>query len=219
MHLERNVDEAGFFSFVQCIHPVQSKPWGTGIQGRKLVILQHRPAHHHLRQLCTSGSFCLDRIHQATVPQHGDALADGQDFVQFMGDENAAMPFRCHLTQNAEQIIDFAGREHRRRFVEDEDGSAFVEGAQNLDSLLFAHRKLPDGCMHIHAQIVVMGELIELGCHIIQIQPIPTGRLHAERNILNDRQRWHQHEMLMDHANPLGNGFGRRVDFRGLAIQ
>ena len=53
-------------------------------------------------------------------------------------------PSLDHVPQRHKQIIDFLGRQHGGRLVQNDETGAPVERFEDLDALLLADRKLPD---------------------------------------------------------------------------
>ena len=78
------------------------------------------------------------RRHDPAVAQHADAIGDLEHFVQLVRDEDDGEALRRQAAHGPQQAPRLLGREHRGRFVEDEDASAEVEQAQDLDPLLLS---------------------------------------------------------------------------------
>ena len=72
-----------------------------------------------------------------------------------------------------------------------------VEELEDLDTLLLPDPQLPDAGPRIHAKAHRPGE----GGHLLvasgQVQPEPPA-IQAEQDVLRDRLRWHQREVLVD---------------------
>ena len=60
------------------------------------------------------------RRHDAAPPQHGDAVGDGDDLAQLVGDEHDADALGAQPADRAEQGVDVQGGEHGGRLVEDQ---------------------------------------------------------------------------------------------------
>ncbi len=63
---------------------------------------------------------------------------------QLVGDEDDRRALVGELAQHLEQLVGLGRREHRRRFVEDQDVGLPVERLEDLDALLGADRKVLD---------------------------------------------------------------------------
>ncbi len=69
------------------------------------------------------------------MPPIDDAVADIEDFRQFMGDEDDALPLRPQSSEDRQQLGDFARREIGGRLVEDHELRVAQHGFQDLDPL------------------------------------------------------------------------------------
>ena len=76
--------------------------------------------------------------------EHGDAVGDGHDLAQLVGDEDEGLPLVAEGTDDVEEVVDLQGREHGGRLIEDEQLGAAVEDLQDLDALLEAERNVLD---------------------------------------------------------------------------
>ncbi len=82
--------------------------------------------------------------HDAPSPQHGDAIGDGDDLAQLVGDEHDADALGAQPADRAEQRIDVQRGEHGGRLVEDQDSTVVVQRLDDLDALALADRQLLD---------------------------------------------------------------------------
>ena len=92
---------------------------------------------HHLRDQLDLRQL-LDGVfaHQLAVAQHGDAVADGVDLLEEVGDEDDAHAARLQVAHEAEKHLDFLFIQRRGRLVEDEHLAVHVHGASDGDHLL-----------------------------------------------------------------------------------
>jgi hypothetical protein len=67
--------------------------------------------------------------------QHRDRVADPQDFVELVADEENRSAFVAQPPQQVEQIAHLLRREHGRRLVENEYVGAAIEQPQDFHNL------------------------------------------------------------------------------------
>ena len=79
--------------------------------------------------------------HPPAAAQHDDAVAQGQDLGQLVGDEDQAHAALGQAAQDAEQLLDLGRGEHGRGLVQDQDAGVAVEHLQDLDPLPLADRE------------------------------------------------------------------------------
>ena len=119
------------------------------------------------------------------------------------------MPWRDEAAQGLEELAAFLRRQHRRRLVEDDDARAADQHLEDLDALLDADGEQPDALGRIDLKAELPGQrrgLLDLGS--VVDQPVRQ-YLHAEEDVVGDRQRRHELEVLMHHADAGGDGAGR----------
>ena len=141
------------------------------------------------------------------VAQHGDLVGEIHDLVQLVRDEDQAFAIVLHLTQRDEKIIDFGWRQDRRRLIEDEQLCIAVQRLEDLGPLAFANGKLPDTRIWVDVQAVpfrYFSEALLHGAHLGH----SSFATEPERHVLGDGQGRHQHEMLVDHPDPLADRVG-----------
>ena len=91
------------------------------------------------------------RRHDATPPQHGDAVGDGDDLAQLVGDEHDADALGAQPADRAEQGVDVQRGEHSGRLVEDQHPAVVVQRLDDLDTLALANRQPLDPSIGIDA--------------------------------------------------------------------
>ena len=95
---------------------------------------------------------------------------------------------------------------------------AAEEGLQDLDPLPHAHRKIGDTGVERHFQPVLALDLrISRRAGSIPDRKVRL-RLGAEEKVLQHRERLHQHEMLVNHADPNPDRVLRTADRPLLAV-
>ncbi len=87
----------------------------------------------------------LERDDRRAVAQHGDAIADRKDFVEFVRDVDARDASTAQIAQDVEQDQDFVLGERGGRFVQDEDPGILRKRFDDLDELLLPDAELRHG--------------------------------------------------------------------------
>ena len=114
---------------------------------------------------------------------------------------------------------DFVWRKNRRWFVKHDDLRITQQHLDNLDSLLHTNRQIFDNCIRIQIQAVLFRNLAHHFARLINMQPSkPASWLDAQHNIFGNCKNWHQHKVLMHHANTRLNGVGGRSELDHLII-
>ena len=169
----------------------------------------HVPAHHQPADLLLGGVGGVVHAHGPAAPQDGHAVRDLLDLLQLVGDEDDGVPLLLEMDQLLEELHRLLGGEHGGGLVQDQDLGAPDQGLQNLHLLLHAHRDVHDLGVGVHFQIKLFAEFLGEGDGLVEIhEELALPGLHAQDHVLRHRQAGHQHEVLMDHADPMGDGHG-----------
>jgi len=218
-HVEADPAQRRPFAVVLCLHVAQAEAHLVGSAGLLGRLGGQRPANHHLGQLLLGRALHRRRADGAAVAQHRHPVAQLDDLVQLVGDEDQRVAVALHLLQRQEELVHFLRRQHGRRLVEDKQRRAAIEGLDDLHPLLLADGELPDHRVGVNVQAVELGQLLDARRHPVEVGARPARRLHPQGDVLPHRQRRHQHEVLVDHADAVANGVGRRLDGDDLTIQ
>ena len=159
-----------------------------------------------------AGNFFLCDIARV-VNAHGPAAAhnrqpvgDLHDFVELVGDEDDGVALILEVNQLLEQFGRLLRGQNGGRLVENQNLRAAHEGFENLDLLLHADRNVDDLCLGLYMQVKPLSILLrDFNCLCV-VDKKPLLRYHAEDHVLRDRQARNQHEVLMDHADAVGDG-------------
>jgi hypothetical protein len=76
-----------------------------------------------------------------------------------------------------------------------------------------------DHRVRVHLQPIALHQLADACGNNVQIEPGLARRAQAEGDVLGDGHVLHQHEVLVDHADAVVDGIGRRMDHNALAVQ
>ena len=134
-----------------------------------------------------------------------------------MGDQHDGDAVLLQGRENTEQLVGFLGRQHGAWLVEDQNARAAEQHLQDLDPLLFADRQVRHQRVGIHRQTVFAAEPSQLGARRRQSSRQQRATLGAQYQVLQHRETVDQHEMLVHHADAVGDGVARAVHLHGLA--
>ena len=158
---------------------------------------------HQARELLQRRVGDRDRRHRLAASEDRDAVGDRHHLVQLVRDEDDRPPVRGHLSQRLEEDARLLRRQHRGRLVEDQDPRVTVERLHDLDPLLLAERELPDPCTWVDAEPVTLAELRDALLDRARMDEERAADVSAvaEDDVLRDRERRNQAEMLVHHAD------------------
>ena len=168
------------------------------------VVSDHKPC-----QLGRTRPGLLHLAADPAVPHDDDPVRDLHDLLHLMRDEDHGIAFRREGTDELHQRLDLLREKHGGRLVHDEDPGVAVQRLQDLHLLLDTDGKIPDPRAGGHAEMIAVGQalnLLLLGC---VVDPSAHG---AEDDVLRHRVGVHQREMLLDHRDSERHRVLRRPD-------
>ena len=136
----------------------------------------------------------------AAIPQHHHFVADLQDFGQFVGDEDDALPLCAQAAKNRQQIGDFSRREVRGRLIEDQEFGVAQDCLEDLDALPAAQRQRGDERGGVEVETETPACFPHLRRDGGGSDNAPR-LLPAEHHVLDHRHRLDQHEVLVNHRD------------------
>jgi len=155
----------------------------------------------------------------AAAPQHGHVVGEGRHLAELVGDHHDGQtPGMRERTDRPEHLVGLVGCEHRGRLVEDQQPVVRVELLEDLGLLLLAGGEVRDR----HLQRQRERRAVHEGPHLgdlggpVDDRAQPAAR---EREVLGDRHRRHQREVLIDHADAERTGGLRRADVALAAVE
>ena len=111
-------------------------------------------------------------------------------------------------------LLDRLRREHRRRFVHDQQTRVLQQAAHDLHALALAHRQTVHVALRIDIEPVIRRYLADALAERLQVEFIVEG----ERDVFADRQRIEQRKMLEHHADAELSRRRRTADLDRLAV-
>src|SRR6267142_2280820 len=145
-------------------------------------------------------------LDEPPAPEDRDPIGHVQHLAQLVRDEDHCAPFLGERAHRAQQRRGFLRREQRRRLVEDQHPGPAPELLDDLDALLCGHAQRLNARLGVDGQPAPLRPLGHLPARPRRIDEPPAPRLPPENHVLPDRQRSHQHEVLVDGADPRLDG-------------
>ena len=167
----------------------------------------HVPAHHHPGQLRLGGVGDVDGAHVFALAEDGTAVRHRHDLVELVGDKENGLALGGQILHDLQQLVDFLGRQHGGRLVENQDVVVPVEHFQDFRPLLHAHGNILDQRVGVHLQPVFFrqGQHLLPGLLLLQKSRF-SRRLHAQNDVVQHGEAFHQLEVLVHHADAQGIG-------------
>ncbi len=215
-HGERDVVDRDRAALARHAQPGDDEAFGAEVDRSAVGNQLDRPPHHQVGELLATRRRRQHLAGDRAVAHDCDAVGERQHLVELVGDEHQAAARAGDAAQGSKQLLDLAGCQHRCRLVEHEQPRHSVEHLEDLDALALADRQLPHVRRRIDVHLVGRAELREAGGDGIEARPAQrvaasvAAGVAPEGHVLGDRQRRHEHEVLVDHAHAGGDGVGWR---------
>ena len=127
-----------------------------------------------------------------------------------MRHQNDRAAVRGQVAQQSEQRLGLVRRQHRSRFVQNQDTRIPEQRLEDLHALPSAHAELRHRSVEIDAQPGPPGQLGHPRPHqAIGQAESAARRPHPQRKVLEHRKRRHELEVLMHHPDPAAPGLAR----------
>ncbi len=161
----------------------------------------HVAAHHHARESDLVGLGRPGLPDDLPVSHDHDAVGRGHHLVELVGDEHHRQALLHQGPDDLEQLADLLRRQYRGGLVQDEDPGALVERLEDLHALLHADGEVHDARVRLDLEAVALRQLAHGVARLVEVDHATPGRLPAKHDVLGHRERLHQHEVLVDHAD------------------
>lgn len=172
---------------------------------RFLVEARNIAADHHADEPLGRQRVALERADVRAVAQHRDAVGQLVDLRHPVADVDDREPFGAQLADQPEQVIGFARRQRRRRFVHHEDARPGVNGARDLDELLLGDRQRADERVRPEIRAEPLEHVLTAARHRGAVDRAPAAvaaaQLAADMDVLRDAQVRREAELLIDHRD------------------
>ena len=181
---------------------------------------RHAPADHVPDEVGRGEVRGRRRDDVPAVAEDRRAVAQLEDLVEPVADEQDRDATRPQVADDREQALDLVRRERRRRLVEDQDARLDRQRLGDLDELLVGHRQAADRRADVELDV----ELLEQGLRgpprrAPVEDPEPAGRGVADEHVLGDGQVREEARLLVDDGDAEGAGVGGAVDLGRLAVE
>ena len=173
----------------------------AGVAGLLVHMEVDVAADHHGGELLHCGVLGLHRADVLALAQHGAAVGHGHDLSQLVGDKQDALALGGQVAHDLHQLVDFLGGEHSGGLVENQNLVVPVEHLEDLGALLHTDGDVLNNCVWIHLKAVLFGERENLLPGLLLLQEAVFGWLHAENDVVQDREALYQLEVLVHHAD------------------
>lgn len=151
---------------------------------------------------------------QLAVAQHSDAIADGVDLVEEVGDEDQAHPPIPQALHQGEQHLDLAGVEAGGGLVQDQDLGGQGDRPGDGHDLLHGDRVVTQGQGDVHLEAMAGHDGAGLPGHGDPVDEAETAGLVADEEVVRHRHVGQKVDLLVDgaYSQALGVGGVRRGD-------
>ena len=135
-----------------------------------------------------------------------------------MADEEDGLAFGGKVSHNLHQLFNFLRGKHCGGFIEDENLILPVEHLENLGALLHPDGDILHMGIGIDTQAVFFGKLDHALAGFPLLQKAHLIRLHAEDDIIQHGEAFHQLEVLVNHSDPQRVRIVRVIDRHHFAV-
>ena len=174
-------------------------------------------ADHKQRELVLIGDVGGDGADVSAVAQDADPVANLHHLFQLVADEHDGRAAGGQPPERHHQFTRLLRRQDRGGLVQNEHLGATAQGADDLHALLLTDRQVGHQCLRIQRQADALGIGHGLPLKVAHRHALQERGL-ADRVVLGHRQGRHQHEMLVHHADTVGERLLRAIDGHGAAV-
>ena len=140
---------------------------------------------------------------EPAVAQDGDALAQSEDLLEPVRDEEDCDARLAQRRGHAEQPVDLDGRQRRRRLVHHDHARIERERLCDLDELLLRDRQAAGDAVGVEANPEPLEDRVGLLAHGTAVDaPAGAERLAADEDVLDDGEVGEERRLLVDHGDP-----------------
>jgi hypothetical protein len=158
-------------------------------------------------------------VRDLAVAQDGDGVADREDLVEPVGDEEHAGAALLERSDHPEEPLDLVPGERRGGLVHDQH--ARVEGQRlgDLDDLLVGDAQAADRLLGVELDAEAVHQLLHGVVERAAVDaPHRPERVAAHHHVLRDGEVGEERRLLVDHRDARVARVGRTVEGDGLAV-
>ncbi len=200
-HLEADALDPGHTGAIAHAQAFDLEHGCAGPSRRLLDPEQDLAPDHQLGELLGRGLGRAPVRDHRSLAHDRDVVGRGHDLAQLVGDQHDRSTLVAQVAEDAEQMVRLLRRQHPGRLVENQDARAPKQRLQDLDPLLDADRELAHRRIEVDVEAVLALEPGDLGAGARRAGRERRAALGAEQQVLQDRERLDQHEVLMHHAD------------------
>ncbi len=196
----------------------------THLTGCRRLMLgnRHRFAHRQLHQLLDADTLRIKGLYRAPAAHDRYPVGIAFDVSHLVRNQNHRRTLPGECLNGQQQTLGFLIGQHCRRLVEDQNPRTGQQHLENLDALLLGDRQAVDGARRVNRKTQRLG----LADNFLfqRTQPLAiaafTGLLgQCQENVLRHRERFHQLEVLVNHADPVAAGVPRALKLNRIVVQ
>ncbi len=185
----------------------------------RVALGDHVAADHRPHQLFLGDALQRLGEDEAPVAQDRHPLADGQDLLEAMGDEDDGRALVTQRLHHSEQPPGLDRRQGGGRLVHDQHTRAPGQRLGDLHQLLLGDREPAGDAIRVDAHPQPGEDLLHLALHRTGVDAAAAAqRLAADEDVLGDRQVGEQRWLLVDDRDPALGGVARAVEEDVLAV-
>ena len=194
-----------------------------GLAGRGGLLLDlevHVVSDHHVGEVLLRDVRDGDFVDVLAAADDRAGVGGRLDLLELVGDDDDGLTRAGEVVHDLDEAVDLLGRENRGGLVQDQDVGAAVERLQDLDALLHTDRDVLDLGIGVDLEAVLLDDLADLLTCLFHVEDARcTAHFAAEHDVLGHGEIVHEHEVLVDHADAMGDGVVGGVDDDGLAVE
>ena len=190
-----------------------------GLLGRHFPL--HDVAAHHEEGHLLNGGLALGHLLDVLAQPHDhDPVRHGHDLVELVGDDDDALAHLGQLAHGEEELVYFLGGQHGGGLVKDDDVRVLVQDLQDLHPLLQSNGAVLHQPPGVDVEAVLVAQLLRDadGGVPVEKEAVFPG-LPAVDDVLRHGAGLQQHEVLLHHADLLGDGVVRGAEVLQLAVE
>ena len=178
------------------------------------------PANHQRDQPSSrDGGDCFACGGDLAVPQHRDPVAEREDFLELVADEDDRDILRLQPPQHVEERIRLVTGDRSRRLVKQQNLGLKRERLGDLDDLHLRDRERRHLRPRFDAAIELVEHRARLPMHLRVVDHAVPGRQMLEQDVFAHRKARDEVALLMDGADRGGERVAGRAEFHRATIE
>ncbi len=162
------------------------------------------------------------RADHGAIAQNGGAIADSFHFLQAVRDVNNGNAALLEILDHPEKMIDFVGRQHRRRLVHDDDSGIQRQRFGDFHHLLLGYAQALDDGFRSNLDVERgqdFARLLEQFLAVDDSEPAIEQRFASQENVFRDAHLGNKIEFLVNGADPQLLRIVGTADMHWLALE